>query len=95
MPGYANPIYGRGFGAGFGRGRGFRGRGFGWRNRFNATGYPGWMNFGWYPPAPQPYQASNPEREKQALKNQFDALQSEIEIIRKRLSEIDADSASG
>ncbi|MGZ5424590.1 MAG: DUF5320 domain-containing protein, partial [Candidatus Aminicenantales bacterium] len=29
MPGYANPLPGRGFGMGFGRGRGAWGRGFG------------------------------------------------------------------
>lgn len=38
MPGYANPIGGRGFGMGYGRGFGFgrgsRGGGFGWRHRF-------------------------------------------------------------
>ena len=40
MPGYANPIPGRGFGMGFGRGRGFfggRGGGRGWRNMYYAT----------------------------------------------------------
>ena len=44
MPGYANPIGGRGFGMGYGRGFGFgrgsRGGGFGWRHRFFATGIP-------------------------------------------------------
>ncbi|RKX28356.1 MAG: hypothetical protein DRP46_08740 [Candidatus Zixiibacteriota bacterium] len=43
MPGYANPIPGRGMG--FGRGGGFgRGRGMGWgfRHMYYATGQPGW-----------------------------------------------------
>jgi len=52
VPGYANPIPGRGFGyGGFGRGGGWgggfgrgggRGGGRGWRNGFYATGQPGW-----------------------------------------------------
>jgi len=63
VPGYMNPIPGRwGLGAygygwrarapfwggwfGFGRGRGGRG----WRNRFYATGLPGWARAGWYGP---------------------------------------------
>jgi len=45
MPGYTNPIPGRGLGMGFGRGRGFwgggRGGGRGWRNQSYATGVPG------------------------------------------------------
>ncbi|HNR33506.1 MAG TPA: DUF5320 domain-containing protein, partial [Candidatus Hydrogenedentes bacterium] len=46
MPGYANPVPGRGFwGRGFGRGGGGGGRG--WRHWYYATGLPGWMRFGW------------------------------------------------
>jgi len=47
MPGYANPVFGRGyFGRGMGRGGG-RGRGF--RHWFYATGLPFWgrMNPSW------------------------------------------------
>jgi len=40
VPGYANPIGGRGYGMGWGRG--FRGGGRGWRNWYYATGLPGW-----------------------------------------------------
>ncbi|HXL02849.1 MAG TPA: DUF5320 domain-containing protein, partial [Candidatus Atribacteria bacterium] len=38
VPGYMNPIPGRGWGAGFGRGwgRGYFGRGRGWRNWYRA-----------------------------------------------------------
>jgi hypothetical protein len=86
MPGYANAAYGRGFGMGFGRGRGFGGGGRGWRHGFHATGLPGWMRFGAYA---APYQTPDPETEKQVLKNQADALQSELEAIKKRLSEIE------
>lgn len=57
IPGYANPIRGRGFygygtGTGFygfgrrigfyGRGRGRRGGGRGWRNQYYAAGLPYW-----------------------------------------------------
>jgi hypothetical protein len=81
VPGYANPIPGRGFGMGFRRGGGAQGRGFGgggrgWRNMFYTTGQPGWMRFGGYAAPygyPAPYQAPNPEMEKQFLKSQADA----------------------
>jgi hypothetical protein len=94
-PGYANSIPWRGFGMGFGRGRGFfggRGGGRGWRNMYYATGLPGWMRYGGYS-APYVYQAPymkpDPEMEKQTLRNQADALQSELDFIRKRLDELE------
>jgi hypothetical protein len=96
-PGYVHPVPGRGFGMGFGRGRGAGGRGpggggRGWRNMFFATGLPGWMRFGGHA-APYGYPASyrkpTPEMEKQALKNQAEVLQSELDFIKKRLDEIE------
>ena len=95
MPGYENPLPGRGFGMGFGRGRGAWSRGFGgggrgWRNMFCATGQPGWMRFG---VTATPVANSDPEMEKQALKNQANYLQSELDSIRKRLDEVEKDSA--
>ncbi|MCF8111670.1 MAG: DUF5320 domain-containing protein [Desulfobacteraceae bacterium] len=92
-PGFANPVPGRGFGMGFGRarGRGQRGRffggGFGWRNRFFATGIPGRAYFG-------PYAAPDPEAEKQGLKQEAEALQAELDMIRKRLDEFEPGSES-
>lgn len=83
MPGNAHPVPGRGFGTGFGRGRGAGGRGpggggRGWRNMFIATGIPGWLRFG----------------EKQALKIRAEALQSELDFIKKRLEDTgDGDEA--
>jgi len=94
MPGYANPALGRGFGMGFGRGRGFGGRGGGgrgWRHMFYATGLPGWMRFGGYA---APVQKPDPEMEKQELKNQAEALQSELDFIKKRLGEIETGIAA-
>jgi len=63
---------------------------------FYATGLPGWMRFGGYaaPYAyPAPYQAPNPEMEKQFLKGQVDALQAEMDAIRKRLADIETGTA--
>ncbi|MCU0592129.1 MAG: DUF5320 domain-containing protein [Desulfobacterales bacterium] len=91
MPGHANPVAGRGFGMGFGRGRSAWGRGCGgvgrgWRNWYYATGLPGWQRFGGYA---APVGDPDPEMEKQALKNQADAMQGELDAIRKRLEEMD------
>jgi len=79
MPGYANPVPGRGFGMGFGRGRG-------WRHMFYATGVPGWVRFGGYA---VPYPKPDPDAEKQSLRSQAEALQEELDLIKKRLSEIE------
>ncbi len=100
MPGYANPALGRGFGMGFGRGRGFGGRGGGgrgWRHMFYATGLPGWARFGGYAAPygyPAPDQKPDPEMEKQALNDQAEALQSELDFIKKRLGEIETGTAA-
>jgi Family of unknown function (DUF5320) len=67
-----------GRGFGAGFGRGRGAGGSGWRHCFFATGLPGWMRFG----------------EKQALKNQAESLQSELDLIKKRLEDI-GDSAEG
>jgi len=93
MPGYANPAPGQSFRMGLGRGRGFGGRGGGrgWRHMFYATGKPGWMRFGRYA---APYQNPDPNLEKQTLKNQAEALQSELDLIKKRLSEIETGTAA-
>ena len=48
VPGFMNPIPGRGFGRGFGGGWG---RGRGWRNMYYATGLPGWARAGMGLPA--------------------------------------------
>jgi hypothetical protein len=94
MPGYANPVPGRGIGAGFGRGRNVRGRRFesgrhGWRNMFLATGLPGYQRVGGYgsPDVYSPhFQKPDPELEKQALMRQAEALQAELDFIHQRLA---------
>jgi hypothetical protein len=92
MPGYANPgpclgfRTGLGRGRGFGGGTGFGGGGHGWRHWFRATGLPGWMRCRGFA---SPYYKPDPESEKQALKSQAEALQSELDLIKTRLGEIE------
>ena len=88
VPGYRNPIPGRGFG-GWGRGRG---RGWG-----RWGGYPGFA-----PPATAPYAAPygapygpapDPAQEREFLKVQADGLRQSLEAIEKRLAELEAEAA--
>jgi hypothetical protein len=97
VPGYANSVPGRDFGMGFGKGcgamrRGFGSAGRGRRNMFHATGLPGWKRSGGAA-APYgyqtPYQKPNPEMEKQVLENRAEALQAELEAIKKHLAEVE------
>lgn len=90
VPGYMNPMLGRGLGMGFGRGRGFwgRGGGRGWRNMFYATGLPGWMRFGLGGVAP--VAEPTPEVEKDFLQGQAEMLQAQLDEIKKRLDELAA-----
>jgi len=104
MPGYANPVPGRGFWGRGGRGRGFwgRGGGRGWRHWYYATGLPGWARggYGWpvqaAPGAGQPYGAPYPgpdkEQELQMLKDQADFFTESLENIRKRIEELESKS---
>lgn len=88
-PGYANP----GFGRGCGGNRGYRlGGGHGRRNMYYATGLPGWVRAGTYAnPYVQPdsYTKSDPEIQGQALKDQADALQAQLDLVMKRLSDLE------
>lgn len=89
VPGYMNPIYGRfGFGRGWGRGYGW-GRGFGWRGIGHPYpyryGYPGY-----YPEAPY-VPGISPEEEEKMLKQQADAMESQLEEIQKRLQELESE----
>lgn len=99
VPGYMNPIPGRGFGRGFGRGGGR-----GWRHWYYATGLPGWMRAGqgWPAWGAQPYPAVaavpfagpfvpqiTPQQEAEALKAQAEYLAESLEGIRKRIGELE------
>jgi len=100
VPGYANPVPGRGFGMGWGRGRawgGGWGRGRGWRNQYYATGMPGWVRFGYAPawgtpPAAAygPY-AAPPTREQETefLKAQAEGLKEQLDAISQRIAELE------
>jgi hypothetical protein len=93
MPGFASNIPESLFGGGFGRGRG-RGR----RNMSYAAGRSRGMRFAGYgSPSyyPAPSQPTDPESEKQALKNQAQALQSELDFIKKRLSDMAPEANQG
>ena len=98
VPGYMNPIGGRGYP---GWGRGFWGRGRGWRNWYYATGLPGWARagYGWptwgatgYPGVPYPAlvtPAMTAEQEVAGLKQQAEYFQNALDEIRKRIEELE------
>lgn len=80
VPGFANPLPGRGWGMGFGRARGWRRR-----NWFYATGLPAWARFG-----PGAYPTADPTQEAEVLKAQARHLESVLEQIRTRLAQVQA-----
>jgi len=106
VPGFANPMGGRGFwgaGGGFGRGGGGRGR----RNGFYATGLPGWQRFGAGGPAygaAAPYGGAAPygapyggpvatkQQELDMLKGQVEYFEDALNGIKKRITELEAES---
>lgn len=75
----------------FGRGRGNRGGGRGWRNWFYATGVPGWARFGPQdgPPAGAPSADAPTADEAESLKAQAEWLRGELDAIDQRLRELD------
>lgn len=90
VPGYMNPISGRGFGPGFGGGRGrWGGGGHGWRHWYYATGLPGGLRSGWW--GVPPYSAAaTPAAERQYLEDLAKSLQGQLDDIKKRLDELSA-----
>jgi hypothetical protein len=101
VPGFANPIPGRGYGfggrgMGMGRGGGGRGR----RNMFYATGLPGWQRFGMgYPaygnaaPYGMPYNPTvTPDQELNTLKGQAEYFSNALEEIKKRITELEIET---
>ena len=96
VPGYANPIPGRGLGFGYGRGGWWRGGawgGRGWRHWYYATGLPGWARAGVYPVTPPAYTPGvaqpAPEQELSVLQTQAKSLQTALENIQKRIDELE------
>jgi hypothetical protein len=98
VPGFMNPIGGRGF---WGRGRG---GGRGWRNWYYATGLPGWARAGYGYPAWGGFMGSNAtyaappaatftaEQELEGLKQQAEYFQNALEEINKRIDQLAAES---
>jgi hypothetical protein len=99
VPGFVNPIAGRGF-RGWGRGGG----GWGRRNRFYATGLTGWQRaaygspaFGGGTPYGVPYGAPfaptvTAEQELDQLKGQAEYFEDALDGIKKRIEELEARS---
>jgi hypothetical protein len=92
VPGYMNPVRGRGF-FGRGRGRGF-GQGRGYRNMYWATGLPGWSRFGDFLPADADVYsygaaAPTPKQEAEVLKNQVKYMQESMAALNKRIGELE------
>ena len=97
VPGYANPVGGRGMGMGFGRGRGGgfgRGRGFGWgRAGYGLPAYGSAVNpyaYGGVPFAP----TVAPQQELDGLKGQAEYLEDALDGIKKRIEELDSQKSS-
>jgi len=88
VPGYVHGVGGQGHGRGVGWGRG---SGRERRNRFYAAGIPGWGRFGApVSSCPRP----DPAAERQALQAQADALQSDLNLINKRLAALEEDAGT-
>lgn len=99
VPGYANPVSGRG---GFGRGSWGGGRGR--RNWYYATGLPGWVRayrgypaWGGMQPPDIPYQYApptvNPEQELEMLRNQAKQMQEDMKFVTERIKELEKHAA--
>ena len=95
VPGYANPVGGRGFGLGWGRGFG-RGLGLGFRGG-RGRWATGWGGYGPAPYAPAyggaPFGAApTTAQETDALKGQAEYLEDALDGVKKRLAELEADA---
>ena len=95
-PGFANPMWGRGFGGG--RGRGGRGGGFGHRHWHYATGLTGWQRAGMGWPmggnvtGRAPGVVRTEEQEVEALEKQAAIVERSLEEIHRRIQEIKSTS---
>ena len=81
VPGYANPMPGRGYG----RGRGGRGRGYGW-GRGVPPGYSG--GYPWGAEVPYGAPVPGPVDEKTMLERQKEALEAQLARMNERLASL-------
>ena len=107
VPGYMNPMPGRGFGRGFGFGRGMGwgrgagfGRGMGWGRRAFWGGAPvgyvapaAYAPTAYAPPYAPAYGPPTPAEERTVLEGQMGALQAQLDQIKQRLDELGAQEA--
>lgn len=102
VPGFMNPVGGRGMGRGMGAGRG-------WGRGYRFGGAPGWTGMdpgygpaygsaygpAWGVPAEAAYgPPASPEQEKQYLKQQVDFLEKQAQDARGRLAELEEEEGS-
>ena len=93
VPGYANPVGGRGMGMGWGRGRGF-GRGFGWgRAGYGFPAYGAAVNPDAYGGAPFTPTVA-PQQELDSLKGQAEYLEDALDGIKKRIEELESQKSN-
>lgn len=83
LPGYASSGPTRGLGMGFGRGCGFGNGGRGRRHRFYAVGLQEETSSSM---GANSHKKPSQEMEKEALRNQADVLQRELDAVRKQLN---------
>lgn len=91
VPGYMNPIPGRGFWC-------WSGRGHDYRHWYYATGLPGWMRTGGVYSAfgrwPMPYgYEMDPKEEVDILKRQEEFFKKQLEEIQNRISTLEKEEA--
>ncbi len=99
VPGYANPLLGRGYGFGYGRGLGlgFRGGrgGRGWgRWGYPYSPYPAYGYYGYTAPFTVPYgTAPTKEQEIDALQEQAKYFEETLAEIKKRVSALSSEKS--
>jgi len=91
-PGAADWSGGPGGFGGRGRGGGFGGGRRGSRHWFHATGLPGWARGAAW--GAMPFAPESPVSEQESLKRQGDALQTQLDAVKKRLDEIGSDTTA-
>jgi hypothetical protein len=87
VPGFTNPLPGRGYGRGGWRGWG-GGRGYGWRHRFYAWGRPGWASY-WYGLPGEYAPPPTREQELEGLKREAGWLKEQLDAINQRIGELE------